>query len=180
MEMASEGGLVLVHWKQKLWGVKKQLHGAPRPPTPPRPGHVGAMVDWGEPQGHPLSWPPLQTSPSSVPGTWGAAGQGSPAVPAVGCCWASGMGSKSGRREEGWPQGAACPEPRTFLYLVLCQGGVALKSGRENGWDSCPELAKGILCAIERHAQCGGATQNKGLIGVWGLVWHWLAGGEQL
>lgn len=84
MEMASEGGLMLVHWKQKLWAVKKQLHGAPPPPPTPRPGHVGAMVDWGEPQGHPLSWPPLQTSPSSVPGTWGAAGQGSPAVGAAG------------------------------------------------------------------------------------------------
>ena len=63
---------------------------------------------------------------------------------------------------------------------MLCQGAGALKSGRENGWDSCAELAKGVLSAIEHHVQYGGVTQNKGLQGVWGLVWHWLAGGEQL
>lgn len=147
------------------------------PPPHPQTWARGSYGGLGGTSGAPAELAPIADIPQlcarHVGSCW-------PGQSCSGCCWASGMGSKSGRREEGWPQGAACPEPRTFLYLVLCQGGVALKSGRENGWDSCPELAKGILCAIERHAQCGGATQNKGLIGVWGLVWHWLAGGEQL
>lgn len=166
MEVASENGLVLVHWRQKLCGVKKQLHGA-------HPGQGGTVL---------ASGPPAElASIAGVPqlsarhtGCWWR-GQS-----CGGCCWHSAMGSKSGRRQERWPQGTACPEPRTFLCLVLSQRGGVLKSGRENGWDSCPERAKGILCAIEHHAQYGGVTQNKRLRGIWGLVWHCLVDDKQL